>query len=220
MSKYQSHKAQIWDIYIRIFHWLLTILVLTSFISIQYFDSLTVHFISGYCIVGLLTFRIVWGLFGSETARFFNFIKGPKVVLKYVKNIKSAKPSFGHSPIAAISVVAMLLVLVFQVVSGLFFFDEETFLEGPLAAYAPDILLDNASFYHPIGADLIQIVIGVHLLAIAIYYVFFKQNLVSPMIVGWRNFYEKKHLTVKHFVAFLSILFALGIVAYIVYIGN
>lgn len=213
-----SHKSEIWDVYIRIFHWLLTILVLTSFVSIKYFDSLYVHFISGYCIVGLLVFRLAWGLFGTETARFKNFIKRPSVMIKYVKSLanpKDYKSSYGHSPIAAVSVVAMLLILIFQVVSGLFFFDDETFLEGPLALYGSDLMLDNAKLYHPIGANLILIIIWVHLLAIAVYYVFFKENLVSPMITGWRKFHEQKQLQVKHITAILCILVGLGGAAFV-----
>lgn len=221
-SKKDSHKAEVWDVYIRIFHWALTILVLTSFISIKYFDSLYVHFISGYCIIGLLVFRVSWGLFGSKTARFSNFIKGPKAIFKYFKSLSNRqeyKPSFGHSPIAALSVIAMLFILIAQVVSGLFFYDEEIFLEGPLAQYGSDTMTSNASYYHPIGANLVMIIIAAHLVAIAIYYIFFKENLVTPMITGWRKFYEQSELNVKHGIALFCILLALAIVSYIVYIS-
>lgn len=218
MAEKNAQKTEIWDIYIRIFHWLLTILVLTSFISIKYFDSLDVHFISGYCIVGLLVFRITWGLFGSKTAKFINFVKGPTAILEYFKSMASPenrKPSLGHSPIAAVSVVAMLLILIFQVVSGLFFYDEEIFLEGPLAQYGSELLQNNAYLYHPIGSKLIMVIIGFHLIAIATYYIFFKQNLISPMVKGWRESTENSSLNVKHVVASVCIICALAVVIYI-----
>lgn len=220
MENKKTHKTEVWDVYIRIFHWLLTFFVLTSFISIKFFDSLYVHFISGHCIVGLLVFRLIWGLVGSETARFKNFIKGPAAILKYIKSLadgKKHKASYGHSPIAALSVIAMLLILIFQVLSGLFFFDEETFIEGPLAQYGPDGLLENARIYHPIGSKLVMIIIGVHLLALAVYYVFFKQNLIKPMIIGYKNSDEQRKLQVKQGVALLAIACAAGVVALIVY---
>ncbi|PCI86494.1 MAG: cytochrome B [Hyphomicrobiales bacterium] len=223
MKNGESHKSEVWDIYIRIFHWLLTFFVLTSFISIKYFDSLTVHFISGYCIVGLLVFRLVWGLFGSETARFKNFVKGPLAIVDYLKSLKNTPEhiaSYGHSPIAAVSIMAMLFILIAQVFSGLFYYDEEIFLEGPLARYGSDFLLDNASYYHPIGANLVMLIIAVHLLAIAIYYIFFKQNLITPMIVGWRKSAEKKTLKVKHIGAFLCILSAFGVVAFVLFFSG
>ncbi|MBL1240885.1 MAG: cytochrome b/b6 domain-containing protein [OCS116 cluster bacterium] len=223
MLKKQPQKTQVWDIYIRVFHWLLTFFVLTSFISIKYFDSLTVHFISGYCIIGLLVFRLVWGLVGSETARFVNFVRGPSAIIDYIKSLSDAqahKASYGHSPIAALSVVAMLVILVAQVLSGLFFYDEEIFLEGPLAQYGSADLVGNARIYHPIGSNLVMFIIGAHLVAIAVYYILFKQNLVRPMIVGWRKSAEGKLLRVRHIAAFLSILCALIVVVFVVFFGN
>lgn len=221
MPNKNIQKSVVWDIYIRVFHWLLVILVATSFISIKYFDNLDLHFLSGYCIIGLLSFRIIWGLLGSQTARFKYFVKGPKAIIKYFKSLvtgKDYKPAYGHSPIAALSVIAMLLILIVQVFSGLFFFDEETFLEGPLAQYGSAAMSENARMYHPIGANLVLVIIGGHVLAIAIYYIFFKENLITPMITGWRKAREEKQLKVKHGVALICILFALIVVSIILYV--
>lgn len=220
VSNKKTQKSAIWDVYIRIFHWSLTILVLTSYISIKFFDNLDLHFFSGYCIVGLLVFRLSWGLFGSETARFVNFVKGPTAIVKYLISFGKNKPSFGHSPIAAVSVIAMLLILIFQVVSGLFFYDEEIFLEGPLAQYGSNFMLDNAYLYHPIGANLVLFIIATHVIAIAIYYIFLKDNLITPMITGLKNFQFDKVLNVKHIVAIICIVIASGVVGSILYFGN
>lgn len=99
----------------------------------------------------------------------------------------------------------------------LYIFDDETFVEGPLAPYGSEALTGNAKFYHPIGSKLVLIIIAGHLLALAIYYIFFKENLVSPMIRGWKESQETKLLTVRHLVAAICILCAAGFVGYIIY---
>ncbi|MGL1920631.1 MAG: cytochrome b/b6 domain-containing protein [Hyphomicrobiales bacterium] len=218
MQNNDNHKTKVWDGYIRVFHWLLVILILISFISIELFDNLDVHFMSGYAIVGLLIFRILWGVFGSHTAKFVNFVKGPSAIITYIKSLadsKTYKQSYGHSPIAALSVIAMLGILIMQVLSGLFLFDEESFLEGPLAQYGSDNLVSNATNYHPIGANLVLAIIAFHLIAIAIYYIFFKENLIKPMVTGVKNFHQKRELKFRHSVAIGCILCAAAIVGYI-----
>lgn len=215
-----NKKSKVWDVYIRIFHWLLVILILTSFISIEYFDNLDLHFMSGYGIVGLLTFRVLWGLFGSKTARFINFIKGPVTIIGYLKSMadpKTYKASYGHSPIAALSVIAMLGILIAQVTTGLFFFDDESFVEGPLAQFASYEMTENARSYHPIGANLVLAIIAFHIFAIAVYYIFFKQNLVKPMVTGWNDFHEKHELKVSHSIAILCIILAACLVGFVLY---
>lgn len=223
MSNKNNYKTQIWDIYIRVYHWLLAILVATSFISIKFFDSLDVHFLSGYSIVGLLIFRLIWGLFGSETAKFVNFIKSPFEIFKYMKSlltIKGHKINYGHSPIAGLSVMAMLGILVAQTLSGLFFYDEEIFLSGPLAQYGSETIVNIAHYYHPIGANLVLTLIVIHLMAIAVYYFFLKDNLILPMITGWKKLNSQKHLDVKHVVAIFCMVFAAIIVTAIIYFAN
>lgn len=223
MSENNKHRSVMWDIYIRVYHWLLAILVLVSFVSIEVFDNLDVHFMSGFGIIGLLVFRAVWGIFGSETAKFVNFVRHPSEIIKYMKSLvnpKTHKINYGHSPIAGLSVVAMLLILVFQVLSGLFYYDEEIFLEGPLAQYGSEGMLGMALNYHPIGANLVLTLVVIHLLAIAIYYFVYKDNLISPMIKGWREFDAKKILKVNHFIAIFCIVLAAVTVGLIAYYGN
>lgn len=180
----EQKSVKIWDIYIRLFHWLLVVCIIISVVSVR-MDKMDVHFISGHVILALLTFRILWGLIGSRTARFVNFIRGPKTILSYLRdpNSKEFKSTVGHSPVAALSVIALIVVIGVQVATGLIS-DDEILLQGPLAKYVSGELSYQATWFHAINAKFIIGLVILHLLAIAFYYTLRKDNLVVPMITG------------------------------------
>lgn len=183
-EKASSDQIKVWDIYLRLFHWLLAICVIVSFISVR-MDEMDVHFISGHIILALIIFRVVWGFIGSRTALFFSFIKGPAAIVRYLTNSNRAefKPMIGHSPVAALSVVALLAVLSAQVLTGLMS-DDEMFLQGPLAQFVSYDTAYQATTYHSIIAKFIVGLVVLHLLAIVFYKVVKKQGLVRPMVTG------------------------------------
>lgn len=186
----QTSKIKVWDIYIRTFHWLLLICILISFISFR-LDEMEIHFISGHCVLALLIFRVIWGVIGSRTALFHTFIKGPGAVVSYVKNPSSEKfkGMIGHSPIAALSVIAMLGIISLQVATGLIS-DDEILLQGPLAKYVSGEMSYQATTYHGINAKLIIGLIVLHLAAIAFYRFIKKDDIVKPMVTGQKEVAE------------------------------
>src|SRR5262249_5537036 len=119
----------IWDWPTRLVHWLLVALVFFSWGAAEY-QHMDLHRYSGYTILGLLVFRLYWGIAGSETARFANFVKGPRAVADY---LRSKTKSIGHNPLGALSVVALLTLLVAQVALGLFSVDVDGLESGPLS---------------------------------------------------------------------------------------
>lgn len=179
-----TNKIKVWDLYLRLFHWLLAICIVVSFVSVR-MDKMDIHFISGHVILALIVFRLFWGLFGSRTAMFTSFVKGPSAILRYLKasNSDEFKPMIGHSPIAALSVIALLLVISAQVITGLMS-DDEMFLQGPLAQYVSYETAYQATTYHAYFAKFIFGLVILHLLAIAFYKLVKKENLVKPMITG------------------------------------
>ena len=218
----QTSKIKVWDIYIRTFHWLLLICILVSFISFR-LDEMDIHFISGHCVLALLIFRVIWGVIGSRTALFHTFIKGPGAVLSYVKNPSSEKfkGMIGHSPIAALSVIAMLGIISLQVATGLIS-DDEILLQGPLAKYVSGEMSYQATTYHGINAKLIVGLIVLHLAAIAFYRFIKKDDIVKPMVTGQKEVaedYAEKAPSLdekKPILAAMAILVAVAI-AYFVY---
>lgn len=171
--------TMIWDLPTRLFHWLLAALVAFSWWS--HHDHLDWHRISGFTIAGLLVFRLWWGVAGSSTARFSGFIKSPGAILAYLKGEAPGAP--GHNPLGGLSVAAMLLALVGQVILGLFSVDEDGFESGPLAKYVSFDAGRAAAGAHEIVFNILLGLIVLHLLAIG-WYAVRKRNLIGPMITG------------------------------------
>src|SRR4051812_43201346 len=107
----EAQRQLVWDIPTRVFHWLLVGLLLFSWWSAENYH-LDWHQYSGITVLALLIFRIVWGMIGTNTARFSHFVKGPGAVLSYVRPSSTDGLTIGHNPIGGWSVVLMLLLLV------------------------------------------------------------------------------------------------------------
>jgi cytochrome b len=174
--------ALVWDLPIRLFHWSLVALFALSWWSAEYHYD-TVHLWSGYALLAGLLFRLLWGFAGSSTARFSSFVRGPGAVVGYLRG-GWRRPHVGHSPLGALSVVAMLALLLSQVVLGLFATDEDGEMYGPLAALISVDASDRALELHETNFDLLKIVVGLHIAAIAFYWLVLKKALVRPMLSG------------------------------------
>jgi cytochrome b len=173
-------RARVWDLPTRLVHWLLAALIPFSWWA-AHSDHLPWHRLSGYTILGLLTFRLIWGFAGSPTARFAGFLKGPRAVIAYLRG--SAVAAVGHNPLGGWSVAAMLTVLAGQVGLGLFSVDEDALEPGPLSHFVSfDTGRAIAHLHHRLFWVLAGLIV-LHLGAIA-FYALRKQNLVGPMITG------------------------------------
>jgi cytochrome b len=177
----ESRPARIWDLPTRALHWSLVLLIPFSWWSATY-DHLGWHRLSGYTILSLLVFRLLWGVFGSPTARFSRFLVGPRTVAAYVGG-RLGRVAVGHNPLGGWSVAAMLSVLAVQVGLGLFSVDEDDLEAGPLSRFVDfDTGRTIAHWHHKVFWVLVGL-IGLHLLAIIVYAVR-RKNLVGPMITG------------------------------------
>jgi cytochrome b len=175
---------RVWDAPIRLFHWVLIVLIGTSWLT-QYEDWMGWHKLSGYTILTLLLFRIAWGFVGSDTARFSRFLRSPLAALRHLGQITRREPDteIGHNAAGGWMVLVMLALLLVQAVSGLFANDDID-TEGPLTNLISKQQSDWFSHVHSLTFTLIEIVIVLHVLAITAYIVLKKQNLVRPMITG------------------------------------
>ena len=181
--------VQVWDLPVRLFHWLLVLLVVILFVTGKLGGNwLEWHRRAGFSVLGLVTFRILWGFVGSHHARFAKFMRGPKAVLEYAKSAKHKNsPQYaGHNPLGALSVVAMVVALLAQAVLGLFS-NDDLMLDGPYASLVSKATSDLLTKLHKLNADLLLILIGLHLAAIAFAYFYKKENLLKPMITGKKS---------------------------------
>lgn len=184
MSRAAPHRVRVWDWPVRVFHWLLVILL-----PLQWWtgkeEMLELHILTGQMLLGLLLFRLLWGLVGSETARFSRFMKGPGAVFAYLRG--RASPGLGHSPLGSWSVAAMLLLLAIQIGLGLFASDEDGLYAGPLAHFVSFETATEIADVHALAFKLLAGLVGLHLLAILYYAVVRRDDLVTPMVTGVRS---------------------------------
>jgi cytochrome b len=173
---------RVWDLPVRLFHWLLVLCIIGSIVSVNLGgNAMEWHAYFGYSILTLLIFRIVWGFIGSTHARFISFSPNPKSILNYLQG--KAPRFLGHNPIGALSVFALLLVLSIQVITGLFSDDEIAF-QGPLAKYVSNSLVSIFSEIHESNQVVIYTLIAIHIAAIIYYKKFKGEDLITPMISG------------------------------------
>ncbi len=180
----RSKKAlKIWDIPTQLFHWVLVVVFGMSAYSAfepKFGFYADMHLYSGVAIIALILWRIVWGIFGSETARFSSFVKTPVAVIKYLKNSSSHK--IGHNPIGGYSVLLMLILILAQALLGLFATDGMLF-SGPLSNEAGSYGDLITEIHEILGLTLLYIT-GGHILAVLFYLGIKKTNLIWPMLTG------------------------------------
>ena len=173
---------RVWDLPIRLFHWLLVLCIAGSLISVNLGgNAIEWHAYFGYSILTLLVFRLIWGFIGSRHARFSSFLPTRLAILQYLQG--TSPRLLGHNPIGALSVFALLFVLSVQVFTGLFVDDEIAF-QGPLAKYVPNFVVSFLSEIHEGNQVIIYTLIGIHVFAIWFYKKYKGENLVKPMLTG------------------------------------
>ena len=180
----------VWDWPLRLFHWALAVTVVGAWLSGEYggYDWQDAHSYFGFTALGLLIFRAVWGFVGPRHARFSALVPNPRALAKEVRDLprRGGNESVGHSSLASLGVLAMLLAVTAQAVSGLFMTDD-VFFEGPWRAMVGS---DTAKIFeeaHHTASTIIAVLVGLHVFAIA-YYRFRKgRRLLGPMIHGRKS---------------------------------
>lgn len=140
-----SNEIRVWDPLVRIFHWGLVLAFTVAYLSGDEESSL--HIYSGYVVLGLIAFRVVWGLIGTRYARFSDFVYSPGTVIQYSKDLVAKKPKhyIGHNPAGGAMVIAMLLCLSVVSVSGLKVYAIEEG-RGPLAGEPPALTVISSAY--------------------------------------------------------------------------
>jgi cytochrome b len=180
LSRGRADPQPVWDLPVRLFHWLIAALVAFSWWSVTY-NHTRWHIWSGLTILALLIFRLLWGLVGSSTARFAKFIRGPRTIRLYLCGRWSG---VGHNPLGALSVIALLLALAVQVGLGLFAQDEDGIFMGPLAHLVSSDTSDRLREIHGINFYVLLGLIVLHVAAVLFYRLRMGKHLTKPMITG------------------------------------
>jgi len=174
--------VRVWDLPTRLFHWLLAGAVIGALLTVQlgglYMDW---HVRFGQFALGLVIFRLVWGFCGPRYARFSQFLRGPRAALNYLRTGTSVA---GHNPLGGWAVLAMLGVIGFQAVTGLFA-NDEILTAGPLVNLVSHDMSRYLTWLHSLNKILIYGLITLHLLAVIVWYALIRrQRLIAPMLSG------------------------------------
>ena len=177
-------RIRVWDLPTRIFHWVLVLLIAAMIVTGKVGGNLIDwHGRIGLALVALIAFRIVWGFAGSTYARFASFFPTPYRLRAYLRGEWSTP---GHNPLGALSVFALLGVLTAQLLTGLIANDDIAFV-GPLYDLVGRDLSNLATGWHKLSVNVLIALVVLHLAAIMFYAHVKKDNLVKPMVRGWKE---------------------------------
>jgi len=201
-----NESVKVWDILIRVFHWSMALFFIIAYLTGEELE--TMHAYAGYIIIGLLAFRIVWGVIGTQHARFSNFIYSPQTITSYLKRLLTNSPKhyLGHNPAGGAMVVVMIVFLSLSSWSGLKAYEAEG--KGPLAAIETSIVSTAVAdgwyendrghkgdeFWeeaHELIVNFMLLLIAVHLGGVLVSSILHRENLVRSMITGRKKHHDK-----------------------------
>lgn len=188
MTEYTTNleKKPVWDIFVRLFHWMLAASILFAWWSGEQGGNwMTWHMYAGYTILGLVLFRLLWGLFGSHYARFTEFVRNPAATLRYtMQMLRRQEPHhLGHNPLGGWMVVALLMLSALQAGTGLFA-NDEILTEGPLVHLISYDLSVEITRWHKWIFDVLLIAIGLHLVGVFYHQKLKREKLIQSMLHG------------------------------------
>jgi cytochrome b len=180
-----TQSIELWDLPVRLVHWSLVGLLPALWWTWRSGQT-ALHETLGYITLAVLIFRLYWGVAGSMTARFSQFVKGPRQIAAYLRGSSSAH--IGHNPLGALSVLLLLGLMIAETGFGLFAEDVDGEESGALARYVSYETADWARNWHAWLFDLILAVVAIHVFAILYYLLVRRDNLVGPIITGRKRF--------------------------------
>jgi len=174
----------VWDLPVRVVHWSLVALVAVLMVSAK-LGEMQIHGKAGLVMIGLVLFRLCWGVVGTPNARFVSFLRGPGAVASYAwAFLRGRAPRhLGHNPLGGWMVAVLLTVLLVQAVLGLFATDDILF-DGPLAHLVSSSTSAFLTGLHKLLFKALLALVGLHVLGVLAHLVVERENLVRPMLTG------------------------------------
>ena len=174
----------VWDVPTRLFHWLAVALVIAAYATWR-LNWMDWHARAGEALLALVLFRLSWGFFGSETARFSAFLTGPRTALRHLAHGFRREPDrqVGHNPAGGWMVLLLLALLLAETLTGLYI-DNDVADHGPLTELVPAPIANLITDLHQYFWDALLAAAILHVIAIALYAAVKRHDLVTPMITG------------------------------------
>ena len=174
----------VWDAPTRLFHWLTVGLVAAAYATWQ-LDWMDWHAWVGEALLTLLLFRLLWGFFGSDTARFSRFGASPRTALRYLTQALRRRPDCqaGHNPAGGWMVMLLLALLLGETLTGLYVANDVADV-GPFTELTPAPIANGITALHLIFWDTLLVAVLLHVVAILVYAVAMRHDLLIPMMTG------------------------------------
>jgi len=217
----RHHRVLVWDLPTRLFHWLLVLLVILSFVTGKMGGTtMQYHEWSGVAILVLVVFRLLWGFVGGAQSRFMAFVSGPRAMIDYARTFvrTDSKRYLGHNPLGGWSIIAMLVALSIQVGTGLFA-NDDILTEGPLFQWISKATSDWLTRIHHINQAVLVALVIIHVGAVVFYLLVKRENLIIPMITGRKNWHEALDPAGGSVVKAFLLAAALAMITYMVVYG-
>jgi len=188
-----TNTVNVWDPFIRIFHWTLVLSFFIAYITEE--DFLTIHTFAGYTILTLLTLRIIWGLIGTRYARFSDFSYSPQTIKEFIKDTfyLRAKRYLGHNPAGGAMVFLIIISLLITTLTGVAMYGIKE-QAGPLSNWymqKDSLWGDVFKETHEFFSNFSLLLVFIHVTGVIVESFIHKENLVESMIDG------KKRLDTK-----------------------
>jgi len=172
MSK---QRILVWDLPTRAFHWLLAGSFLGAFLTAESERYRDIHVVLGYSVLGLVVFRLLWGVIGTRYARFSSFPIAPRRVLEYLKSLFTRSPQHhvGHNPAGSLAIYAILALALLAGVTGYAAYNE----------FGGEAL---AQLHEGVANAMLGLV-AIHIGAVMLSSLLHRENLVAAMLNGHKQ---------------------------------
>ena len=175
MKDIQSQKILIWDLPTRVFHWSIVICFVGAVITQESEKYRLFHVTFGYTMLGLVIFRLLWGVIGTRYSRFSSFLFGYRQIKEYIRGLVCNKPIhyLGHNPLGSVAIYLILAIVLGISITGYCIFN--------------DIGLNWYSEVHELMANLLIGIVVIHILGVIASSLLHKENLVRSMLTGLKQ---------------------------------
>jgi cytochrome b len=177
-------RVLVWDLPVRVFHWATVALMPVLYLTWRW-NWMDWHALAGETVLALVLFRLLWGVLGSDTARFSHFIASPRAAWRHLMQVRRPEPDnqLGHNPAGGWMVLALLALLLGLTLSGLFV-QNDVADEGPFTQLLPAAILNGIDDLHTVLWNLLLAAVLLHVLAVLAYAILLRHNLIGPMLTG------------------------------------
>ncbi|HYZ40219.1 MAG TPA: cytochrome b/b6 domain-containing protein [Stellaceae bacterium] len=175
----------VWDLPLRLFHWLTVALLPAAYVTWR-LNWMNWHAWIGDALLALVLFRVLWGVFGSDTAQFSNFVASPRMAGRHLAHLFCREPDLqaGHNPAGGWMVVVLLALLLGEALTGVYV-DNDIANEGLLTEATPARIANMITALHDrLLWNTLLAAVALHIVAILAYGVTKRHNLFVPMITG------------------------------------